>query len=147
MHMSDVVKSVLVPYTAIEMFDLVDRVEAYAEFLPWCGGTDLHRRDEAVTEATIHISYLHVQQRFTTENQKQYPEAMHLRLKDGPFRKLEGAWHFKALGEEGSRVELLLHYEFSSHLLEKVVGPVFAMIANNLVDAFVHRAEKVYGTR
>lgn len=145
--MSEVLKSVLVPYTAAEMFELVDQVEAYTEFLPWCGGTELHRRDEAVTEATIHISYLHVQQRFTTENLKEFPEAMHLTLKDGPFRKLEGVWRFKPLGEEGSRVELLLHYEFSSHLLEKVVGPVFSLIANNLVDAFVHRAEKVYGSR
>ncbi|MEW5891753.1 MAG: type II toxin-antitoxin system RatA family toxin [Pseudomonadota bacterium] len=145
--MSHVTKSVLVPYTAAEMFDLVDRVEAYSEFLPWCGGTELHRRDESVTEATIHIRYMQVQQRFTTENRKRFPEVMQLTLKDGPFRKLEGAWYFKPLGEEGSRVELLLHYEFASHLLEKVVGPVFGLIANNLVDAFVQRAEKVYGAR
>ena len=145
--MSHVTKSVLVPYTAAEMFDLVDRVEVYSEFLPWCGGTELHRRDESVTEATIHIRYMQVQQRFTTENLKRFPEVMHLTLKDGPFRKLEGAWYFKPLGEEGSRVELMLHYEFASHLLEKVVGPVFGLIANNLVDAFVQRAEKVYGAR
>ncbi len=145
--MSEVVKSVLVPYTAMEMFDLVDRVEAYPDFLPWCGGTELHRRDEAVTEATIHIRYMQVKQRFTTENHKRYPEEMHLRLKDGPFRHLEGVWHFRPLGEEGSKVELVLHYEFATHLLEKALGPVFGFIANSLVDAFVHRAEKVYGVR
>lgn len=145
--MPEVLKSVLVPYTAAEMYELVDRVESYTEFLPWCGGTELHRRDQSVTEATIHIRYMHVQQHFTTENHKTYPETMRITLKDGPFRKLAGAWQFKPLGEEGSRVELQLHYEFSSHLLEKVVGPVFTLIANSLVDAFVHRAEKVYGTR
>ena len=145
--MSEVVKSVLVPYTAMEMFDLVDRVEAYPDFLPWCGGTELHRRDDLVTEATIYIRYMQVKQHFTTENHKLYPDEMHLRLKDGPFRHLEGAWRFRPLGEEGSKVELVLHYEFSTTLLEKALGPVFGYIANNLVDAFVHRAEKVYGAR
>lgn len=145
--MSEVVKSVLVPYSAAEMFVLVDAVETYPEFLPWCGGTDLHKRDETVTEATIHIRYVQVQQYFTTENLKRFPEEMHLRLKDGPFRKLEGVWRFRPLGEEGSKVELVLHYEFSTHLLEKILGPVFGYIANSLVDAFVQRAETVYGAR
>ncbi|MEW6677189.1 MAG: type II toxin-antitoxin system RatA family toxin [Pseudomonadota bacterium] len=145
--MAEVVKSVLVPYSNLEMFELVDRVEDYPQFLPWCGGTELHHRDEASTEATIHISYLQVKQHFTTRNAKKAGEEMLIQLKSGPFRKMEGYWRFKVLAEKACKVEFVLHYEFSSSLLEKVLGPVFGMVTNGLVDAFVHRAEKVYGER
>lgn len=145
--MAEVVKSVLVPYSTFEMFELVDKVEEYPQFLPWCGGTELHHRDESVTEATIHINYLHVKQHFTTQNTKMPGEEMLIRLKSGPFRKLEGYWRFKVLAETACKVEFVLHYEFSSSLLEKVLGPVFGMLTNGLVDAFVHRAEKVFGER
>lgn len=145
--MAEVVKSVLVPYSTFEMFELVDKVEEYPQFLPWCGGTELHHRDESVTEATIHINYLHVKQHFTTQNTKMPGEEMLIRLKSGPFRKLEGYWRFKALAQTACKVEFVLHYEFSSSLLEKVLGPVFGMLTNGLVDAFVHRAEKVFGER
>jgi len=145
--MPEVLKSVLIPYTSSEMFDLVDRVEDYPQFLPWCGGSELHVRDAEVTDATIHINYLQIKQHFSTQNIKRYPEEMHLKLKSGPFRHLEGYWRFKALGEVACKIEFRLHYEFSSHLLEKVLGPVFSHIANTLVDAFVQRAEQVYGAR
>ncbi len=145
--MAEVVKTVLVPYSAEEMFILVDGVESYPQFLPWCGGTELHFRDDVTTEATIHISYMQVKQHFTTQNSKRHPEEMIIRLKRGPFRKLEGSWHFKALAAEACKIEFVMHYEFSSSLLEKVLGPVFGMLTNNMVDAFVRRAEQVYGQR
>lgn len=145
--MAEVVKTVLVPYSAEEMFVLVDGVEHYPEFLPWCGGTELHLRDEQVTEATIHIHYLQVRQHFSTHNTKRFPEEMNIRLKSGPFRKLEGFWRFKALTETACKIEFVMHYEFSSTLLEKVLGPVFGMVTSSLVDAFVRRAEQVYGER
>ncbi len=145
--MAEVVKSVLVPYSAEEMFVLVDGVEQYPQFLPWCGGTELHLRDDATTEATIHIHYLQVKQHFSTRNAKRYPEEMHIRLKSGPFRKLEGSWRFRILAESACKIEFALHYEFSSTLLEKVFGSVFGMVTNSLVDAFVRRAEQVYGER
>jgi ribosome-associated toxin RatA of RatAB toxin-antitoxin module len=145
--MAEVVKTVLVPYSAAEMFVLVDGVESYPQFLPWCGGTELHMRDDVTTEATIHISYMQVKQHFTTQNSKRHPEEMIIRLKKGPFRKLEGSWHFKALAESACKIEFVMHYEFSSSLLEKVLGPVFGMLTNNMVDAFVRRAEQVYGDR
>lgn len=145
--MAEVVKTVLVPYSAEEMFVLVDGVESYPQFLPWCGGTELHFRDDVSTEATIHISYMQVKQHFTTQNTKRHPEEMIIRLKRGPFRKLEGSWHFKALAAEACKIEFIMHYEFSSGLLEKVLGPVFGMLTNNMVDAFVRRAEQVYGER
>jgi ribosome-associated toxin RatA of RatAB toxin-antitoxin module len=145
--MAEVVKSVLVPYSAAEMFVLVDGVESYPQFLPWCGGTELHRRDESITEATIHIHYLQVKQHFTTQNEKRFPEEMSIHLKSGPFRRLEGFWRFKILADTACKIEFVMHYEFSSALLEKVLGPVFGMVTSNLVDAFVQRAEQVYGER
>lgn len=145
--MAEVVKTVLVPYSAEEMFVLVDGVEAYPQFLPWCGGTELHLRDETTTEATIHIHYLHVKQHFSTRNSKVFPEEMVIRLISGPFRNLEGSWRFKILAETACKIEFHLSYEFSSALLEKVLGPVFGMVTNSLVDAFVRRAEQIYGER
>ncbi len=144
---AEVRKTVLVPYTPVEMYELVDRVEDYPLFLPWCGGTELHHRDESITEATLHIHYLHIRQHFTTRNRKHYPHEMVISLVRGPFRHMEGYWRFKALGEAACKIELVLHYEFSTHLFERALGPVFGFVANSLVDAFVQRAEQVYGER
>lgn len=145
--MSKVVKSVLVPYTPAEMYDLVEAIEDYPKFLPWCAGSDLHFRDDTTTEATLKIGYKSIRQEFTTVNSKRFPEEMLLRLKSGPFRSLEGYWRFKPLGDTACKIEFMLQYDFSSGLLEKALGPVFGHIANTLVDAFVERAEKVYGER
>lgn len=145
--MAEVVKRVLVPYSSREMFELVDKVEDYPQFLPWCGGTQVHHRDAHLTEATIHISYLQVRQQFTTRNAKIPDQEMLIQLLSGPFRKMEGYWRFKALAESACKIEFVLHYEFASSLLERIVGPVFGMVTNGLVDAFVQRAETVYGAR
>lgn len=142
--MAKVEKSVLVPYSAAQMYALVDEVERYPEFLPWCGGTLLITRTEQTTEATIHINYHHVKQSFTTENHKTYPSLMEIRLKEGPFKHLFGSWHFKALNESACKIEFTLNYEFANKILEKIIAPVFNHIANTFVDAFVARAEKVY---
>lgn len=143
--MSEVRKSVLVGYSAQQMFTLVDEVEKYPEFLPWCGGASVSYRDQEKTRASILIDYRGIKQRFTTENRKELPHAMHIRLVEGPFRALDGSWRFIDLSGQGCKIEFLLHYEFSNRLLEKLVGPVFGYIANTLVDGFVRRAEKVYG--
>lgn len=143
--MALVEKSVLVLHTAQQMFDLVDGVELYPQFLPWCGGTDVKWRDEASTVATVMIDFHRIKQSFTTENTKQIPSLIEMKLQDGPFRHLDGSWRFTALNESACKVEFRLHYEFSSKLLESLVGPVFNHITSNFVDAFVERAEKVYG--
>lgn len=145
--MAEVVKTVLVPYSAEAMFELVDRVEEYPRFLPWCGGTELLKRDDEVTEATLTISYLSVRQSFTTRNRKTPGREMNIQLVSGPFRQMHGYWRFKPLAEDACKIEFKLHYEFSSSLLEKVLGPVFGMVTGGLVDAFVHRAEAIYGAR
>jgi len=127
------------------MFDLVDGVESYPQFLPWCGSTEVKFRDDKKTVATLHINYHSVKAHFTTENDKEIPEWMSIRLVDGPFRRLEGMWRFKPLAENACKIEFSLSYEFSSKLFEKVIGPVFSHIANTFVDAFTKRAAQVYG--
>jgi ribosome-associated toxin RatA of RatAB toxin-antitoxin module len=138
-------KSVLVGHSAQKMFSLVDAVEAYPEFLPWCSGTAVMHRDAQTTRATIKIAYHGASQSFTTENAKEPPQLMTIRLVEGPFRLLDGEWRFTELAEDACKIDFCLHYEFSSKLLAMLVGPVFSYIANTLVDAFVKRADKVYG--
>ena len=89
--MALVEKSVLIERSALQMFELVDRCEDYPQFLPWCSRTELKFRDETKTVATLHINYHSVKSHFTTENDKQIPFRMNIRLVDGPFRRLEGA--------------------------------------------------------
>lgn len=137
----------LVEYSHAEMFALVDAVERYPEFLPWCGGSSVAYRDDHTTRATIQISYRGIRQSFTTENTKVPPQTMSVKLVEGPFRTLDGDWRFMPLAEHACKIEFRLRYEFSSRLLEKLVGPVFNYIANTMVDAFVRRAETVYGER
>lgn len=137
-------KSVLVGFSAQKMFALVDAVEAYPEFLPWCGGSKVIYRDDTRTLATIHINYHGAKQSFTTDNAKEAPQRMTVRLVQGPFKMLDGEWRFTTLNEQACRIDFRLRYEFSSKLLEKLVGPVFSYISNTLVDAFVKRAEKLF---
>lgn len=143
--MALVEKSVLIEYSAQQMFDLVDRCEDYPQFLPWCSHTELRFRDAHKTVGTLHINYHSVKSHFTTENIKEAYTSMKIRLVEGPFQSLEGSWHFKALAPHACKIEFQLRYEFSSKLFEKVIGPVFSRIANTLVEAFVKRAAQVYG--
>lgn len=142
--MADVKKSVLIERGVQQMFNLVDAVEDYPAFLPWCSGADLILRDETRTIAALHVNYHGIRTEFSTENQKKPPHHMNIKLRQGPFKHLDGSWSFKSLGEAACKIEFQLHYEFSSKLLEKVLGPVFHHIANSLIDAFVKRAEQVY---
>jgi ribosome-associated toxin RatA of RatAB toxin-antitoxin module len=139
--MPRVEKSVLVAHAAETMFRLVDDVEHYPAFLPWCGGTRVLERTEMLTVAAIDIRYAGVAQSFTTENKKTNPEWMHLSLREGPFRSLTGSWHFAALAPAASKVTLILDYQFANSLLEAAVGPVFGKIADTMTDRFVMRAD------
>jgi|SRR5579859_7307649 len=145
--MALVEKSVLVEYSAAQMYALVEDVAAYPEFLPWCGGSEVLKKEDDLTRAAIVIDFRGIKQRFSTENRLEPPRLIQMTLVDGPFRQLDGSWRFKALGEDACKIEFRLHYEFSSKLLEKIVGPVFHYIANTFVDAFVKRARQLYGER
>ncbi len=142
--MAVVEKSVLVPYSAEQMFALVDDVVAYPQFLPWCGGSSVVQVNDTTVHATVDIDYHHIRHSFTTENVRQAPERIDISLKNGPFRHLDGCWLFIPLADSACKIQLQLHYEFSGKLLETALGPVFHYIANSFVDAFVHRAEQKY---
>ncbi|HEX5539776.1 MAG TPA: type II toxin-antitoxin system RatA family toxin [Methylophilaceae bacterium] len=142
--MAQVEKTVLVNHSAEHMYRLVDAVENYPKFLPWCGGVDLLQRSDTSTTARLHIDYHGIKQNFTTVNHKIYPSQMDIRLKDGPFKHLEGIWRFIALSDNACKIEFRLNYEFSNIFLEKLISPVFSHIANTFVDAFVARADQIY---
>ncbi|MGH8683425.1 MAG: type II toxin-antitoxin system RatA family toxin [Burkholderiales bacterium] len=141
--MVTVERQALVPYSAARMYALVEDVEAYPRFLPWCSGAEVAFRDAQRTVATLHVEYRGVRQQFTTENRKRPGERIELALVTGPFRSLRGEWRFVALAADACRVELSLAYELGSPLLDRLLGPAFHHIANTFVDAFVRRAEVV----
>ena len=145
--MASINKSALVPYTPAEMFALVDDIDSYAKFLPWCNGARVLSRTEDEVRATIELSKGGVDKAFTTCNRIQQNKMIEVRLVEGPFKHLNGFWRFDALGDDGCKVSLDLEFEFASRLLSTVVGPVFSQIANSLVDSFLKRAVDVYGKR
>ena len=142
--MAVVEKSVLIEHTAAEMFALVDDVEKYPQFLPWCGGVDVHEKTDRQTSATLHINYHGIKAHFSTINQKEFPHLMTIQLSDGPFKALDGRWRFTPLGESACKAEFKLHYEFANKPLETAVGPVFNVIANTFIDSFVKRAKTLH---
>ncbi len=143
--MAVVHKSVLLAYSAEQMFALVDNIEDYPKFLPWCGGTEVKQREGNKVTAMLMINYHGVKQTFVTENTNVPPNSMDMALIEGPFKHLNGTWNFRPLRSDACKVEFDLHYEFSSKMLEQIIGPVFNMIANSFVDSFCKRAEAVYG--
>jgi ribosome-associated toxin RatA of RatAB toxin-antitoxin module len=144
--MPEVSKTVIVPYTPGQMFALVDGVEQYPAFLPWCAGSSVLLRDDAVTRASLQVGFRGVKQQFSTENHNTPPHEIAMHLIDGPFRSLDGHWRFNDLGGKGCKIEFRLVYEFSSRILATLVGPVFGHIADTMVEAFVKRAQRVYGS-
>ena len=143
--MQCVKKSVLVLYSSAQMYELVDRVEDYPKFLPWCADARVLEWHPSGKTARLDIDYHGVRAHFTTANANTPTELIVVTLKDGPFRHLHGEWRFLGLREDACKVAFDLSYEFSSGVLDKVIGPVFTHIANTFIDAFVRRAEVVYG--
>jgi ribosome-associated toxin RatA of RatAB toxin-antitoxin module len=139
--MPTVSRSVIVSHPAERMFELVDLAEDYPRFLPWCSGVTLYERSETITHARIDIDYKGLKSHVATRNTKRAPEHMRLSFSDGPFERLEGEWHFHALGECGCRIAFSLEYAFSNRAIEMVLGPVFDHIATTFVERFVERAD------
>lgn len=138
--MTTILKSVLVPHAAATMFALVDDVERYPEFLPWCPSTHVMERTAEVTRARIDIGYRGITSQISTVNRKQPPERMDLELVEGPFERFNGCWQFVPLGEAGCRVELSLDYSLSGSAVSTVLKPVLGYVLETLVDRFVARA-------
>lgn len=145
--MASVEKSVLVGHSAAAMFALVADIEAYPQFLPWCGGSRVVARDGTKVTAEVDINFHGLKQSFTTLNDQQPDDRIDLRLVKGPFSALEGSWRFVRIADDACRVDLVLDYRFSNFVLQALVGPVFHQIAATMVDSFVKRADQVAGRR
>ena len=146
--MKTVHKSVLIWYSAEEMYALVTDVAKYCEFLPWCDRSHVISLEPDGMKAEIGIHFSGIRQTFTTRNTHVPGREVRLKLVEGPFSNLDGSWKFQPVGDASQRackVTLELHYAFKSGALAALVGPVFDRIAGSLVDAFVKRAEQVYG--
>jgi ribosome-associated toxin RatA of RatAB toxin-antitoxin module len=138
-------RSALVPYSAAAMFRLVDDVDAYAEFLPWCASSKEHARSDDAVVAELEIARAGVAQRFTTRNARTPPERLTLELVEGPFEWFAGEWRFRPLAEDACKVELEMDFEYAGRLVRTALGPFFDRSADTLVDAFCARAKSVYG--
>ena len=139
----EVHKSTLVAYSAESMFDLIEAVEHYPAFLPWCAGATVLARDESVVIANVRVDYHGLRLAFTTRNPKRRPEAMAITLEQGPFRRFEGNWRLTPLAASACKIEFALWYEFDGAIARTLAGPVFARIADTMIDAFVARADSV----
>lgn len=142
--MRNVKRSALVPYRAEQMFQLVDDVGSYPEFLPWCSDARIESRNGDVVDASLELHRGALRKRFKTRNTRHFPESIELELLGGPFRHLNGGWRFADLGEQGSKVSLELAFEFESTWLDMLLGSFFEETCNKLVDAFTQRAADVY---
>ncbi|SIS44737.1 type II toxin-antitoxin system RatA family toxin [Neptunomonas antarctica] len=143
--MTQVNRSALVLHSAQQMFDIVNDVKAYPEFLPWCARTELLYEDEQKMEATLHLAKAGLKYSFTTRNHLLKPNRITLDLVEGPFSQLSGLWIFEALNEEACKVSLSLNFEFAGKLRSMAMSKVFNQVATTLVDAFVQRADKLHG--
>jgi len=133
-------RSAQVPYSPEAMFDLVNDVDSYPRFLPWCRSARVLERGEGWLRARVDMARGALHHGFTTRNTLEPGRRIRVELEDGPFRRLEGDWHFEPVAGGGCRVSLDLEFEFAGRILSRVAGPIFNQIASTLVDSFCRRA-------
>ncbi len=144
--MTTVSRSALVHHSADQMFELVDDVRSYQDFLPWVRQSRELERDENHVNGELLFSKAGIEKSFTTHNLRQPGKMIEIRLVEGPFQHLEGFWRFDAIDENACKVSLDLEFEFSNRLLAMAFGRVFTQVAGTLVDSFVKRAQERYGS-
>lgn len=145
--MSIIHRSAVVNYSASEMFELVNAVEDYPKFLPWCKSSQVHKRTVNEVGASLELAMGAIHRRFTTCNRIHKDKIIEIRLIDGPFRHLEGFWRFESMAGLHSRVVFDLEFEFNNRVAALAFDAIFQQVANSLVQAFVERAEEIYGKR
>ncbi|HEX7250626.1 MAG TPA: type II toxin-antitoxin system RatA family toxin [Burkholderiales bacterium] len=142
--MKRIARSAIVEHSAGELFALVEDIEAYPLFLPWCHEARVRERSAGRTVATLAVGLKGVRYEFSTENSNLPPEAIDMRLLEGPFRRFEAHWRFHALGPRAARIEYSMAYELAGGLVGRALAPVFDAIADTMVDAFKRRADQVH---
>lgn len=147
--MTTVNRNAIVPYTASQMYALVDDINRYPEFLPWCASAQEHERSAEEVQASLTLQWKSFHKSFTTRNLLQPHKIIEIRLVNGPFKHLEGFWKFTPLIEHGSergcKIELTLEFEFINQLMSLAFSKVFEQISQQLVSSFIARARDVYG--
>jgi len=138
-------KSAVVPFTSEQMYRLVNDVEAYPAYLPWCSDARVLAQSAERLTASVSLAAGGVRQTFTTENIMQAGKRIEVRLLSGPFKYLHGYWQFEAAGERGCRISLQMNFEFKSRWLKLVLDKIFDRILHSLIAAFTERAEQLYG--
>ncbi len=136
-------RSLLLPYPAESMFDLIEQAEHYPQFIPWCTDAVILERTEELVAAHISMRVAGLTLSLQTRNPKRRPEWLALRMVRGPLRRFEGEWRLTPLNATACRIEFTLTYEFADRMIERVAGPVFARMADTMVDAYVARAERI----
>ena len=142
--MPQVSRSALVPFSAKQMYDLVNDVTSYPQFLPGCSGSKIIEQTENVMVASVDVAKAGIKKTFITQNTLIDSEIIGMNLVDGPFKSLTGGWHFTALDETACKVELKLEFEFSNALVAIAFGKVFQELTSNMVNSFTQRAKQVY---
>lgn len=136
-------RSALMPYSAETMFNIVNDVVAYPDFLPWCGDSNILSQDERSMDASVLMKKGKLNHWFSTHNELKTNQSIDMKLIDGPFKKLEGIWRFHKLDADSCKIELDLEFEFSLGLASTLLTPIFTQIANTMVDSFCARAYEV----
>lgn len=143
--MTKINKQAQVAYSAKQMFTLVNAIDTYPDFLPWCTGTKVIDAHDNVLTASVSIAVGKIKQTFTTANTMQPESSIIMRLVEGPFKELYGHWQFHEDGNGGCKVMLEMQFEFKNRLIKHALGAAFKKITDSLVDAFIQRARDVYG--
>ena len=142
--MRQVDRSALVSYSAPQMYALVEDVESYPQFLPWCTGARLHEKSATELKAGIGIGLGALNSEFSTRNELNPPQSMTMELLEGPFSCLRGRWEFEPLGDAGCEARLRVEFDFDSAAQDVLFGAAFEKVCNELMDAFVRRADALY---
>ncbi|EKT55801.1 type II toxin-antitoxin system RatA family toxin [Providencia sneebia] len=142
--MPQISRSALVPFSAEQMYNLVNDVVAYPSFLPGCVGSRIISHQDDEMTAAVEVSKAGISKTFVTKNTLENNKCIHMQLVEGPFRKLAGGWHFIPLSPDACKIEFQLDFEFSNKLIELAFGKIFKELANNMVQAFTVRAKDVY---
>ena len=142
--MKEIRRSAIVEHSAAEMYALVDDIESYPRFLPWCQEASVAQVG-AKKRATLTAGLRGIRQSFTTLNSNRPHEAIDMHLVEGPFRDFDAAWRFRPLTGQACEIAFSLRYQFASLALAKLLEPLFNQIADTMVDAFTRRADELYG--
>lgn len=138
-------RSALLPYSAQAMFELVNDVARYPEFLPWCAASEVLESTETLMRGRLTVAKGGIKQSFVTRNQLVPGKSITMELEEGPFKKLHGQWQFQDMEGIGCRISLDLCFDYAGTLIRMALGPIFNQAASKMVDAFSQRARQLYG--